>query len=196
MRQPGASQDRASRQIGRAASLLFLTGLLASLACSTVTYATDLDDAARENHLRAGYLFNFAKFVEWPALGSTDALTVCFAGATGVRDAFAAAFVAKQIGAHKMALRTLAGRDSTAGCHILYVEVQTGGTPRPPVAENSGVLTVGDQRDFIHQGGIVELFTDNNRLRFNINLALAHRAGLKISSSLLQLASNVEESAP
>jgi hypothetical protein len=58
---------------------------------------------------------------------------------------------------------------------------------------NSAVLAVGEEHDFIRKGGIIELFTENNRLRFNINLDNARRVGLKISSSLLQLATRVEE---
>jgi hypothetical protein len=170
--------------------------MLAALAHQAPGHAADLEDLAREDHLRAGYVFNFAKFVEWPAFNPADDLTVCFAGAPGVRDAFSTFFAGKQIGTHRVALRTLGGRDSAAGCHIVYVAVGSADGLRPPGTDSPGVLTVGDERDFIHRGGIVELYPDNNRLRFNINLELARRAGLKISSSLLQLASHVEETAP
>lgn len=56
------------------------------------------------------------------------------------------------------------------------------------------VLTVSETHDFIHRGGIIELFPEGNRLRFKISVQNARRAGLKISSSLLQLASSVEGS--
>ncbi len=173
-----------------------IEGLLVTLIGVTPCRANDLEDAARENRLRAGYVFNFAKFVEWPAFNPTDDLTVCFVGATGVRDAFAAAAAGKQIGTHRVAARSLEARDPTKGCQIVYIELLAPGSKSSLGAADAGVLTVGDQRDFIHQGGIVGLFTENNRLRFNINLEIARRAGLKISSSLLQLASHVEETAP
>jgi hypothetical protein len=55
---------------------------------------------------------------------------------------------------------------------------------------------VSDAKEFLRNGGIIELFTDENRLKFNINVDNAHRAGLRISSSLLQLAAAVEQEKP
>ena len=64
----------------------------------------------------------------------------------------------------------------------------------PPIGVlRAPVLTVSNGKDFAHLGGIIELFTEGNRLRFIVNLANAKRAGIKISSSLLQLASVVEK---
>ena len=147
----------------------------------------------REDHLRAGYLFNFAKFVEWPNSGATDVLTICFVGGIGIRDSFAAGGDGKQVGTRAVVTRTLSRRESTEGCAVLYVEAAA---PFSQEYMNSigvpGLLTVGDAPDFIRKGGTIELFADNNRLRFNVNLDNARRAGLRISSSLLQLASRVE----
>ena len=180
----------------RSAAALMLS-IACGLHCVSQCPAADLPDAAREAHLRAGYLLNFAKFVEWPTSAATDALTVCFVGGAGIRDSFAAGSGDKQIGTHPLVTRTITGRDTPAGCQVLYVEAAApfykdymSGAVSP------ALLTVSDAHDFIHKGGIVELFTESNRLRFNINLDNARRAGLRVSSSLLQLASHVEETAP
>jgi hypothetical protein len=55
------------------------------------------------------------------------------------------------------------------------------------------VLTVSDAKAFIRNGGMIELFADSNRLRFNVNVGNAHRAGLRISASLLELAAAVDK---
>jgi len=161
----------------------------------TPCHAGDLPDTVREDHLRAGYLLNFAKFVEWPSLGATDVLNICFVGGMGIRDSFAAGAAGKQVGTHSFVTRALSGRASPEGCQVLYVEAAA------PFAReyigtvaNPALLTVGDAQDFLMNGGIIELFSDSNRLRFNVNLDNARRAGLRISSSLLQLASRIENS--
>jgi len=182
-----------TRRLLRTGAKRWATVLVLIIAC-TPCRAAELPDTVREDHLRAGYLLNFAKFVEWPTLGATDVLTVCFVGGTGIRESFAIGAGGKQVGTHPFVTRTLAGRESTEGCQVLYVEAAAPFSQEylSVVAVSPALLTVGDAHDFIHKGGTVELFADSNRLRFNVNLDNARRAGLRISSSLLQLASRVE----
>jgi YfiR/HmsC-like len=181
-----------TRRLLRTGAERWAAALVLLVACGPCG-ATEPPDTDREDHLRAGYLLNFAKFVEWPALGATDVLTVCFVGGTGIRESFAIGAGGKLAGNHPFATRALTGRESTEGCQVLYVEAAAPFSREyTGVAVSPALLTVGDAHDFIHKGGIVELFADSNRLRFNINLDNARRAGLRISSSLLQLASRVE----
>jgi len=183
---PGSSRSRATVALVIACGFWMLQPLAPCRAAQS-------PDTLRENQLRAGYLLNFAKFVEWPALGATELLTVCFVGGTGIRDSFTTG-AGKQIGTHSFVTRTLSARASPQGCQVLYVEAAAPFSREytSVAAVNPALLTVGDGEDFLHAGGIVELFADSNRLRFNVNLDNARRAGLRISSSLLQLASHVE----
>ena len=158
-------------------------GNLAALAAEPV-------HASREDQLKAGYVFNFAKFVEWPNLGASETLTICFLGGTGIREAFVASAAGKQVGTHPFVARAVAGK-AAPGCHLLFIAADA--PANADVANNAAVLLIGEERDFVRKGGIIELFTEDNRLRFNINLDNARRNGLKISSNLLQLASHVEE---
>jgi hypothetical protein len=165
---------------------------LTLLAC-TFASAAEQPRSSREDQLKAGYIFNFAKFVEWPNLAATDILTICFLGGAGIRDALVASTGGKMIGTHPVNTRAV-DANSAHGCQLLFVAADAAASSE---AVNGGsilaVLSVSEQRDFVLKGGMIELFTDDNRLRFNINLDNARRAGLKISSSLLQLASRVEE---
>jgi hypothetical protein len=177
-----------------AASLLHALGCSCALLLPMLSsQAQDLPDAAREAQLRAGYLLNFLKFVEWPAAGSSDPLTICFVGGAAIRDSLVVGMGTRGIGTHPLLTRALGARTPADGCQVLYVEA---GAPFSDAyasgSATSSLLTVSDVQNFIHRGGIIELFAENNRLRFNVNLDNAHRAGLKISSSLLQLASHVE----
>ena len=149
-------------------------------------------DIARADELKAAYLFNFAKLVEWPASSPVDTLTICFVGASAVHDAFKRAAGDKQVGTRRIVVRPMAASESRAGCDVLYLDAALTGLQLP---ENigPGALTVSDGADFAAHGGMIELFAEGNRLRFNINLPSAQRAGLRISSNLLQLAAHIEK---
>jgi hypothetical protein len=159
------------------------------LCAENVAWAVD---AARADDLKAAYLFNFAKLVEWPASSPADTLTICFVGATGVRDAFKRAAGEKQVGTRRIVVRPMVASAPRAGCDVLYLDAALTAQHMPESAL-SGALTVSDAADFAAHGGMIELFAEGNRLRFNINLPSAQRAGLRISSSLLQLAAHIEK---
>jgi YfiR/HmsC-like len=178
----------------RIALLIALWGAL-----STAPVWCDNADAAqrREDQLKAGYLFNFAKFVEWPASTPNDALTVCFVGASGIQEALAMDSSDKRIGTRKLSVRSLHESEAPAGCNVLYVDAKLAEAVRSNVGSiQQPTLTVSDAKDFTRDGGIITLYTENNRLRFIVNVRNAQRVGLHISSNLLQLASTVEKAGP
>jgi hypothetical protein len=144
----------------------------------------------REAQLAAAYVFNFMKFVEWPAQDA-NVLQVCFVGAQNVRDALPNATADKSIGRRRIVVRSLAGEDSAAPCQVIYLDEQSELGAR--VLNGAATLTIGEAPKFTRQGGIIQLYTENNRLRFAINVDNAKRAGLTVSSNLLQLATRVEQ---
>lgn len=157
----------------------------------------DESDIRRATQLKSGYLLNFVKFVEWPQSAPGEPLTICFVGAESMFATLAAGIGDKHIGTRPLAVRQIDETGKTDGCNALYVEDKYALTmqfasrePRLPM------LTVSDAKDFAHNGGIIELFTDANHLRFIINVDNAHLAGLRISSNLLQLAAAVEQGKP
>jgi hypothetical protein len=162
------------------------------LMLAAVCACADEADVHREDQLKAAYLFNFVKFVEWPATRIADqALIVCFVGGSGVHDALASGIENKRVGERPLALRRLPDTESDAGCDVLYLESQA--TASPTFAPKHPMLTISDAKAFASHGGIIELFAESNRLRFKINVDNAQRAGLRISSNLLQLAASVEK---
>jgi hypothetical protein len=154
----------------------------------------DQAETRRLDQLKGGYLLNFAKLTDWPAATSADALTFCFVGAAGIRDALEGVTGGMHIGQRVIALRTLRIAEPPDSCAVLYVEASAQPTERTLIgAVPASVLTVSNAMNFVQQGGIIELFSEGNRLRFKISLGNAQRAGLKISSRLLELASSVEQ---
>jgi hypothetical protein len=166
----------------RAAGTLFLWLGMFGLA------AAQEAQTSREDQFKAAYLFNFLKFVEWPAAVPADVLKVCFAGGGGVYDSFAVDLDAKRVGARRIVVHRLQPGESASTCNALYVDASVARESRIVEISELPVLTVSDARAFANNVGIIELFADNNRLRFNINLRHAQRVGLRISSNLLQLA--------
>ena len=90
-------------------------------------------------------------------------------------------------------MRSLSPLQRADDCSIVYIDAAAAAAPGARAALPSFALTVSDAHDFAHHGGIIELFFQDNRLRFIINLDNARLAGLKMSSSLLELASKVEQ---
>lgn len=173
-------------------TILFHTLVILPAAGAGVRAAEADATAARESQLKAAYLFNFVKFVEWPG-PAEDELTVCFIGGQGIYDALAIGIEAKRVGTRRLALRRLDRSASAAGCNALYADAAAiPGSPQLADSAARPILTVSDTREFVRNGGIIGLFIESNRLRFTINIANAQKAGLRISSNLLQLAASVE----
>jgi hypothetical protein len=163
--------------------------LLAALVLATASVRAD-DVQRREDQFKAAYLFNFVKFVEWPASATADSLTVCFLGGEGVHEALASGIDAKRAGARKLIARQLEHSATTVqNCEVLYADAAS---VDYSLAVGLPVLTVSDAPGFATNGGMIELFTENHRLRFRINVAHVHKAGLRISSDLLKLAASVQ----
>jgi len=162
--------------------------LLAALVLATVDVHAD-DVQRREDQFKAAYLFNFVKFVEWPSSAPADTLTVCFLGGAGVHEALTASIDGKPAGARKLIARQLDQTTTAASCEVLYADAASVDLS---IAAGLPVLTVSDAPQFATHGGMIELFTENHRLRFIINVANVHKAGLRISSDLLKLAASVQ----
>lgn len=166
--------------------------ILAALCCVVTAAWADDSSARRADQLKAGYVFNFAKFVEWSPTAETTPLNVCFFGAPRIYDAFLTGIDKKRVGARSLSARQILTAEEAESCDVLYVDAQALHDERE-LLKTPRLLTVSDAKAFGRNGGMIELFTDSNRLRFNVNVGNAHRAGLRISSSLLELAATVDK---
>lgn len=167
--------------------LLHMVWAPAALLLASVSSRADVV-MQPEDESKAAYVFNFVKFVEWPDSAARDPVTICFVGAEGVHQALTAGIEKKLVGDKRLIAIQLAS--APAGrCNVLYIDASMIFDQAP--ARELAVLTISDARNFAAAGGMIELFTENHRLRFRINVDSAHRAGLRISSDLLKLAAGV-----
>lgn len=150
-------------------------------------------DADRaEAEIKAAFVYNFAKFVQWPEAAfaqSQSPIVLCLMG----DDASGAAFASVD---HKLAqgrevqLRRQVRLDEARACHILYIADSERARLAPALLAVAGasVLTIGDVDRFAESGGIIGLYRQDNRIQFAVNLDRARGASLQISSQLLKLA--------
>lgn len=168
---------------------------LAVVVVALATIGGARAQSADEPALKAAFLHNFARFTQWPDRpGVTGPPSLCVLDNGQVARELDAVEKATPAGASAGVVRQVTNADDMETCALLYVGALA---PQNAAAllrrlDRAPVLTVGDGPAFTRGGGIVSFYVENNRMRFAINVAAARRAGLKISSRLLSLATIVE----
>lgn len=146
-----------------------------------------------EPALKAAFIYNFAKFTEWPAevMLAAEPLTLCVIGDAAIGDALKRVVKDRTLAGHSIGvLQTGPGGPPRRGCHLVYVSGMTATQAATLLAGlgDAPVLTISELDGFTQLGGIAQFFFQNGRLRFNVHLESARRARLQISSRLLALA--------
>jgi len=149
--------------------------------------------SASEYQLKAVFLYNFAKFVQWPAKSFVDDHDPIIIGILG-KDPFDATIdetiKSKTVKDRKLVIKRFEKIEDMEACHILFIS----SSEEERLAKNiealkdSSILTVGEVKQFAKLGGIINFIVKENKIRFEINVDAAERAKLKISSKLLKLA--------
>jgi YfiR/HmsC-like len=145
--------------------------------------------------VKAVYLMNFARFVEWPdKLGMRqDSFTICVFGPDPFGRTLDTMLAGETIAGRGAVAKRVSTPQDFSDCRILFVSsAETGSLSRIVEAANKqGVLTVSDLPHFAGRGGMIQFVTDDKRVRFEVNLTAAQRAGLTLSSELLKVATLV-----
>jgi hypothetical protein len=163
---------------------------LAALVLCTLPAFGFSEQGAPVAAVKAAFLFNFAKFTEWPELPGGTAIEYCVVGDDAVAAALRETVRGQHIAGRSLQVRNGAPSDDWHTCHILFVAESEHSRTRPGLASLKGepVLTVSDAGGFAEGDGIAELYLEGGRMRFAINVPAAERAGLRLSSRLLSLA--------
>ncbi len=171
------------------ATLLTLLGL----ALVTVGTATLCADQASEHEVKAAFLLNFLKFVEWPADRLPNGTTPYLIAVIG-EDSFGATLRSvtadRTIGARKVVVQIAPHVSDVANAHLVFI---SGSEQRQLAAilrelDGRGVLTVGDTPGYSESGVVLNLVVQGQRVRFEANTAAAARSRLRLSSHLLRIA--------
>lgn len=145
--------------------------------------------------IKAVYLYNFARFTDWPATAQKGKLTLCVLGDTDVASALDGLVGNRQINGRDVSVASLATFRIVRSCQLLYVpgEDLARGMNALDAVSGMPVFTVGDGEAFARAGGVAALFTEDGKIRFGINPDAVSRAGLRPSSKMLGLARMIKE---
>ncbi|HMD47440.1 MAG TPA: YfiR family protein [Bryobacteraceae bacterium] len=168
---------------------LLVLALLAGAA-----FAGDLPDSSDEYRVKALFLFNFAKFVEWPNALPGDGISIGILGDDPFGDMLAQTIAGKTVNGHGFIVRHVKPEQARQ-CQIVFVAASERKHVRAVLDAVAGspVLTVGDMHGFAQAGGVIDFEIIDSKVRFEVNLEAAERARLKLSSKLLSLAKIVRE---
>ncbi len=179
----------------------FVACIAALVICGPAAYSaigkesSRVEEGLRESLVKVAFLYNFARFTDWPATVFQEPVTplrFCVLG----DDPFGAPFdaiAAKRIRGRSIAVERLASTKDAAQCHLLFVSRSENPRLAEVLASLRGlpILTVADMADFAKSGGIINLKTVNSKIRFEVNLEAARLVGLRFSSRFLNLATIV-----
>ena len=157
--------------------------------------AAHAQDAYREYDVKAAFLYNFVKFVEWPAAAFRDdrsPVEICVYGTDPFGQALDGVVNGETVGARGLSIRRPASFAAFEGCHVLFIAASERERTSEVLAAVAGrpVLTVADSDGFLQAGGMINFVLDEGRVRFRINQPAAERVRLTISSKLLRLATS------
>jgi len=164
--------------------LRFICGVMMAIAMADGACGQMVD----EYQVKAAFLFNFAKFVEWPPnsfASPADPISICVLGSNPFGHTLEDVVRGKSVDGHGFAVRDIGKMNQAAGCQILYIAGSKKQTVEQPPA---GVLIVGESERFAQSGGIIGFRLEGGKVRLEINVEAAEQRKLRISSKLLSLA--------
>lgn len=157
-------------------------------------------DKPTEYRVKAVYIYNFGKFVQWPAgtapEGAENGFPICVLGADPFGSTLDEIVKGESIEGQPLVTRRIDRVESTDGCRILFISAM----PKERLImtlqtlQSKPVLTVSDMPDFCNRGGMIQFVMQADKIRFEVNLPSAEKAGLTLSSQLLKVATSVLKS--
>ena len=173
-----------------------LIRLFCSLAVAALLHHPALAQRVSEPEMKAVFLYKFTDFIEWPANGPQppDSFRLCVIADSQMTATIDRTMKGESVNGRPIVTVLTPAADEVRQCHILFVgrgEMTRAQSSLAAVRDHP-VLTVGESDGFLSQGGTIWFVMADNRVRFDINIEHAKRAGLTISSRLLQVARRVE----
>jgi len=189
----------AARQFSIARARRALT--LAELACFAALVTLSLQLPARaqtskptEYDVKAAYLFNFGKFVKWPVnISSSDVFSICILGSDPFGSVLDSTVAGESIDGKRIVIRRISAASDALNCRIAFISSSEKGRVADIMAAlaHAPVLTVSDIPHFAGKG-MIQFVVMQDRVRFEVNLDAAEKAGLTLSSELLKVATSVK----
>jgi hypothetical protein len=151
-----------------------------------------------EYKVKAVYLYNFGRFVEWPATGtraSNDNFTICVLGQDPFGPALDATVAGETINGKGVVAKRISTSQEAGDCRILFVSSAEDGRVNKVIGAlgKEAILTVSDMPQVSQKGGMIQFVIEGDKVRFEVNLTAVQHAGLTLSSELLKVATAVRK---
>lgn len=179
------------------ASQLLLLAFAAAIAALFTSASLDAQSAKPSaDQVEAAYIYNFGKFVKWPANAAANRnslFTICVLGDDPFDSVLQSTLAGESLGSRPVSVRRIPKPQDATSCHILFIEAAEENHLRAILAalDQSAVLTVSDMPDFSKRGGMIQFVPEGDRIRFAINRESAESNGLTLASDLLKVATSV-----
>ncbi len=189
-----------SSQVSRPWSLLRWLLALCVTLCLLLAPATGLraQTAPKEYEIKAAFIYRLTQFMEWPTnrfASSKEPILLCIAGNDPFGGAIDTVLRDQKIGERHIHIKRLetANPASHTSCHLLFLGSSLTAEAGKITAslEPHAVLTIGEDESFTKNGGHVRLYLQENKLRFEVNIAALERSGLKLHSQVMKLATRI-----
>ena len=147
-----------------------------------------------EFQVKAAFLLNFTKFVEWPQEAFPEAnspITICLLGDDPFGRVLDQLLAGEVVNERALTVRRISDVPRARTCQILFINRREQDVPQLLRTLGGGVLTVSESDEFISDGGMINFVIDDRRVRFDINQTAAEAASLQLSSQLLKVARSV-----
>ena len=172
--------------------IVFLMTVVAAVVVVDPANASDAPTLS-EYQVKALFLFNFTKYVDWPTNTFSDdsaPIVIGVVGQDNFGDKFKQVIGDRTVNGRKVVVKRVQNADEFKGCQILFVSASEKARESDllETLKDSAVLTVGETERFLTEEGMVNLVKKDNKIRVEINLTPAGRANLKLSSKLLGVA--------
>jgi hypothetical protein len=145
-----------------------------------------------EYQVKAAFLLNFTKFIDWPRAEADATFDICLVGGDPFGSVLDQMVEGETFQGRKLAVQRVR-RPVPASCHVVFVAKAEKDVEMLLSSLGPGVLTVGEESGFVRAGGMIGFVIADRKVRFDINESASARAGLKISSKLLSIARSVEQ---
>jgi YfiR/HmsC-like len=168
------------------AAALWLCGVVSAAPAQAAS-------SVKEAQIKAAFLYNFTKFIEWPQASFaplTDTFVVGLFGDSSLQQVLERTVKDRRVNGRSIVVRRVVTPEEVQAVHLLFVEASEEARFADVWQRIAGstVLLVGESPSFLGSGGCIRLILDEQRLRFEINASAAERARLRISSQLQKLA--------
>ena len=185
---------RRRRVIGSTSALVVLAWML---LCPAMTVSAADSPASKEYQIKAAFIYNFTKFVDWPAAAFPDKTTPIAIGVLGTNpfgSELNAAVEGRHVNGREIIVRAVNTEAEISAVHVLYISPSE--SARAPELLRSlrskPILTVGEKDSFSRDGGVISFLLEGDKVRFSINMDAAEAARIKVSAQLQKLAISVQ----